>query len=437
MTGPSRRDVLGLGLGTLVSLLPSSASSLGRRPYGGTVRMKLPWPLDAIDPHAVDDAMGALFGLAIADPLYAVDASGRPYPALAAALPEAVKGGLRVLFRPNLVSARGVALDGRDVLWSLARAERSGAAGLLAPLGKPAADPSDSLALVFPTRDAASLMSALSSPLTVILPRGYSRARPDGTGAFVADLARDQLILRRNLSAARGAALLDRIEVGAAADLREVLRAFETGVTDLSWIGEFLHKPRAGALKFDAGPFGWVVLRTGKDAGTWGAPGTAQHLLDTLPSGRLTHLGLTNTSGGAAGDAAWGGEATEILVSEGATHLEQIGKELSAILSRPGHELRVAARPRREIEYRRERGSFSLMLELVRPAGAGANAGRLGLLTLVNPALARKAPAGAQTEREAARTLPLGIVGQLRASGAHVPSLREVSAWDLGAVWKK
>lgn len=429
------RRAFGLLAGSL--LLPAPSSALGRKPYGGVLKLKLPWPLDAIDPHAADDAVAALFGAAVADPLFSLDPAGRPYPALAAQLPEPIKGGTRVVLRPNLLSGRGVAMDARDVLASLTRAERAGAAGLLAPLGKPAPDPKDALAFTFTQPDPVLTATNLASPLTAIVPRGFNRARPDGTGAFVAELARGELVLRRNVNAARGAALLDRIEVRPAADLKDALRAFEAGETDVSWLGEFLHKPRPGAVKFDAGAMGWVVLRTGKDAGAWGAPGVAQKLLDALPSGRLSHLGLTNASG-SGGDPAWGGEAAELVVTEGAVHLEQIAKELAALFSRPGHELRVAPRPRSEVEYRRDKGRFALLLDFARNVGSGPGAAQLGMLTAASPGLAKKpalTPSG--NPRDVTATLSLGVVGQLRISGAHVAALRELSTFDLGAVWRK
>ena len=278
----------------------------------------------------------------------------------------------------------------------------------------------------------------MSSPLTAILPRSFTPSKPDGTGAFVANVSRETLTLTRNLSAARGASFLDRVEVRVASDLKEPLRAFEASETDASWLGEFLHEPRPGAVKFDAGALGWVVLRTGKDAGSWGANGVAQKLLDGLPRGRLAHLGLTEASGGLGGDPAWGGEAAEILVAEGATHLEQIGKELAAILSRPGHELRVAVRPKSELGYRRDQGRYALSLELVRSVGSAPNATQLGLLTLANPALARKPPAASGAKpRDVAATLPLGVVGQLRVTGAHAGNLHDFGSWDLASTWKR
>ncbi len=436
MTALTRRAFAG-SLAAL-ALAPRGVLGLGRKPYGGVLKLRLPWPLDGIDPHAVDDAVAALFGGAIADPLFALDPAGRPYPALAAALPEPVKGGTRVVVRPNLLSGRGVAMDARDVLASLARSERAGGAGLLAPLGKPAPDPKDAMALLFTHADPNFVAERLASPLAAVVPRGFSRGKPDGTGAFVADVGRDQLVLRRNTHAARGAALLDRIEIRAATDLKDALRAFEAGEIDVSWLGEFLHKPRPGAVKFDAGTLGWVVLRTGKDAGAWGAPGVAQKLVDALPAGRLSHLGLSSAAGTGQGDPAWGGEAAELLVVDGAVHLEQIAKELTAIFSRPGHELRVAPRPFAELAYRRERGRFALMLDLARPVGAGPGAAQLGVLTAESPGLARKPVLTASgNPRDVTAALSLGVVGQLRVSGAHIGALRDLGALDWGGAWRK
>jgi hypothetical protein len=78
------------------------------------------------------------------------------------------------------------------------------------------------------------------------------------------------------------------------------------------------------------------------------------------------------------------------------------------------------------------------MLDFARPVGSSAAAGSLGLLTLAGSSLARRPPIGLATDpKTVARTLPLGVVGELRVSGAHVGTLHELESWDLGAVWKK
>ena len=89
--------------------------------------MKLPWPVGAgLDPHALDDAAAAILGRAVFDCLYARDGAGRPYAALASALPDRSARGTRIRLRPGLRTAAGKALDNRDVVWSLlARAQAS------------------------------------------------------------------------------------------------------------------------------------------------------------------------------------------------------------------------------------------------------------------------------------------------------------------------
>src|SRR6185312_16086959 len=52
--------------------------AMDRTPYGGALRVYVPLSLDGLDPHAGSDAASALFADAIADPLYAWDAQGRP-----------------------------------------------------------------------------------------------------------------------------------------------------------------------------------------------------------------------------------------------------------------------------------------------------------------------------------------------------------------------
>jgi peptide/nickel transport system substrate-binding protein len=422
-------------------LATGSASALGRTPFGGVLRLKIPWPVDALDPHAIDDATAALFGPAIADTLFALDTQGRPYPALAAKLPEKLPSanprGTRITLRPNLRTALGRTLDARDVIFSLTRSARAGGAALLTPLGVPRHDPSDAYACIVPAMDPEASARALASPATAILPRGFNRLKPDGTGAFVAEPGRTLLSLRRNVHAARGAAFLERIEIRKAADLRDALRSFESGEIDASWIEQFLHRPRPGAVKLSGGPFGWIVLHTGKDAGAWGAPGVAQRLLDAIPASRLAHLGLRGLGSG-AGDPAWGGRATDLLVADDAPQLAIVARELAAILTRPGHEVTASPRSRSELAQHKTNGRFALLLSFARRLGATPASNLHALLTAADPALAKHPPRLTTTDaRRIGETLPLGVVGELYVSGAHIPAFHNLSSWDLGSVWRK
>ena len=413
-----------------------AASALGRTPTSGRVALKVPWPVSTLDPHRLDDPTAALFGEAIADPLFALDAQGNPYPALAAALPTATRRAARVTLRPGLRTARGRALDSRDVVFSIERARRLGALGILSGLPKPTRDPADPLAVLFRGADPAEVARVLTSPITALLPRAFNPRAPDGTGAFVARPGRRRLVLARNGSAARGASFLASISVEAAKDLADALRAFEVGDVDVGWLGRGLHRPRPGSVRFDAGSAGWIVLRTGRDAGGWGAPGVAQRLLDAVAPSRLGHLGLGRLPS-PRGSPAWNGPPSDLLAADDSPHLVEIARVLAAELSRPGHEVTLARRPpgRAGAPGRKRAllvdGRRRAQDRTAGPRHAAGASDRRG-----PKRRARRPPRLASYQpRQVTRTLPLGVVGELKIAGAHVPGLH-LRGWDLGASWR-
>src|SRR4051794_17140979 len=73
-----------------------SSYALGRTPYGGRLRLSVPWPIVSLDPAALEDGFSALFAGALFEPLYGADATGTPYPALAEALPSRHEAGSRL-----------------------------------------------------------------------------------------------------------------------------------------------------------------------------------------------------------------------------------------------------------------------------------------------------------------------------------------------------
>lgn len=412
-----------------------AAWGLGRTPHGGVLRLSVPWPVGALDPHAIDDACAALFGAAVAEPLFALDARGRPYPTLAACPPEKGTKGAVLRLRPFLKSGRGQPLDGRDLIYSWQRARARAAAGLLGPYGEPFHDREDGLAVVVPGAEPEALALALCSPVTALVPRGFDPRRPDGTGPFTATLSGNHLRLDRNAFAARGAPWLDAIEVKRATDLADALRAFEAGEVDVGWLGRGLHRPRAGATDFVGPSLGWATLRTGRGARTWGAPGVAQRLLDGIDPARLDHLGL-GALPPAQGAARWGGDPAVVLVRNDAPQLGRIAGAVASALGQPGHELTVESRPASEIERRRRDGDYALMVELVRAIGAGAELAQLALLAAADPAMARRPPRRAEPSvRVVGRTLSLGVIGEIGVRGAETGRIRGVPTWDFGAMY--
>jgi peptide/nickel transport system substrate-binding protein len=426
----ARRTLLG------ALLTGGAAQALGRTPVGGVLRLVVPYALDQLDPHAANDPFSALFAPAIAETLFARAANGQPYPTLALGVPEVSGSRLKLKLRPALVTAAGKRLDARDVIFSLTRARSLGGAALLGAFPPPTLAGKDNTTLHFDGIGAADLADALASPTTAIVPRGFSPTAPDGAGAFSARLGGGTLVLSENPLAARGAAFLDRIEVRSARDLSDSLRAFETGQADVGWLGAGLYRPRPSSVRFQGETFGWIVLRTGNDAGRWGAPGIAQELLDRIPRERLSHLGLVLPAQSRRSSTTWGGGAAELLVRDGSAQLVQTATTLASLLSVAGHVLTPRPLGATELDERRKSGRYVLMLDFVRAVGPPGKATLLALLAAARPELTSRPPKLPSHEPEViARTLPLGIVGGLRVEGAHLPELHGLASFQLGGLY--
>jgi peptide/nickel transport system substrate-binding protein len=447
MTDLSRRIFLGQLLAAgAATALPDAASAMGRTPIGGRISLHVPWPTSSIDPHDIRDPAAALFGAAIADPVMGLDAAGNPYPTLVTALPSREATGTVVRLRDGIRTTRGIPLEGRDLIASVERARSRGAAAVLADIPAPTPYPGDPSAVIFGSVDPTRLARALASPLLALLPRKFNAASPDATGAFKAQVSGGKLVLSRNISAARGHAFLDNIDVARADDLRTSLREFEAAHDDIGWLGSGLHAGRPGAVKFDHGLFGWVVLATGPEAGSFHAPGIAKRLADALPD-RIAHLGLAGMSP-VIGDAAWGGPPAELLVDESSPHLCEIARAVAPSLTRPGHEVTATLVPRSELARRRERGKSALAIDFVRPIGPGSLNALLALATADSAARARelarhppKIPPSTPA-RALASNLHVGVLGEVRIAGAAMPDIALAKAlggegWDLGASFRR
>lgn len=421
-----RRAMLSFALATPI------ARALGRRPTGGMLRIELPLSVARIDPHSSSDPLSAWLAPAVFDPLFAWDPGGKPYPALAARMPETDGRGARVVLRAGLLTARGRALTARDVVWALERARAGAARPLFAGWGKPLSV--DALSVVVPGARPDALADALASPATAIVARGSSVDEPDGTGAFRATKVRGGFVLERNVHAARGPAFLDGITVKKAEDLSGSLRSFESGDADVGFLGAGLHRSREGALPFSTEPLGSIVLRTGRDAGQWGAPGVASDLVAGLSPSRFAHLGLVPAHTASSG-AGWGGVPSEVAVSADSPYLLEIGNAVCGALSRPGHALTVRPMPEAELRSAVGSGRFSLALDFVRHLGPEPRHVALSLLAAADPRLADRPPRALPRDVPSlVRTLPLAVVGELRLEGSHSAELRGLDSPDLGSI---
>lgn len=424
----SRRALLGgaVSAGAVAALATREADARARVPLGGKIALHVPWPIGAIDPHRVDDATAAIFGDALFDTLYARDESGAIVPALAETEPEPQEGGLRVVFRTGVRSAHGRAMDARDAAASLERARTLGARAWLSEIPRPKLD-KERTSLHFATKDAARLVRVLASPLAAIVPIAFTSERPDGTGPMRADRRGDALVLSRNAHAARGASLLDEIAVRASTDVSTSLRAFENGTDDVGWLGTGYHEPRAGAKTFDLGAAAWVVLRTGREAGTtWDAPGVAQSICNAIPHAELSAL-VIGPPWPTTGTKGWGGAPCDLLVRDDAAWLVELAKTLAGALSVPQHEVTAKPIAASELSQRRASRAYGLALDVVRPLAASTYGALAGLATSDTPANAadvmRYASKGEAAPRALTQLMRIGIVGEIRVQGGRVADL--------------
>jgi peptide/nickel transport system substrate-binding protein len=426
-------------LGGSIALLSARALARGRTMVGGRFSMSVPWPLAAIDPHRLDDATAAIVGDAIFDTLYAYE-GGAIVPSLAESEPEADGETLRVTFRGGIKSALGRSIEARDAAASIARARSGAGRAWLVDVPAPRVD---GRALVFAMKDAAKLMRALASPALAVVPPGFSSERPDGTGPFRYERRADGAALVRSPSAARAPAFLDEIVLRTAGDLSASLRRFESGADDVGWLGTGLHEPRKGAALFDAGAVAWAVLRTGKDAGSWNAPGVAQSLADGIPHARLSYLSL-GPSWPSAPTATWGGAPADLLVRDDSPWLIELARAVAGTLSASSHEVTARLVPAQEIAQRRATRGFTLMIDVVRALAAGAAAQIAALATADDPStaaqLARHPPRAELGARVLTRTMRIGVLGEIRIQGGRVPDLYLPSmplGLDLGAATRR
>lgn len=432
----SRRALLG-GLGAVAAAsLDAPAGALGRTRYGGSLRFSVPWALASMDPHDLGDAVAALFGAATFDSLYALDAKGSLVPALAESMPTLESGAPRVKLRSGLRTARGVSLDARDFIASLARAARMGAAALLAPFPAPTVTASDPHTLVFAKGDRNLLARALASPLTAIVPRSFDPRKPDGTGAFAASFGSSSLTLAQNVYAAMGASFIDSIDVSSAPDLTTSLRDFEAEKDDVGWLGSGLYGARAGSVPFDLGRAAWIVLQTSAALGSAGDPGAAQRLVDALPSARLATLGLGALPAGSA-STAWDGPPCDLVYDQSSAHLGEIATTVATILSAPGHEVTARGTSRADVDRRRSTDAV-LALGVARPIGPTGLDAWLSLTTHDDPSGAvtegKVLPSSASLPaRSLTKSMRTAVLGEVRVTGGTLPTLQWAS--EFGGGW--
>jgi len=430
----TRRQLLALGLAGAGSL------AMGRTPYGGRLDFSVPFSLRRLDPHESNDPAAALFAATFAEPLFARTPNGVVYPTLADGLPEFTKDGCVVRLREGIRTGHGRLLTNKDLSWSLQRSLLRGARAVLGPFGEAKRHPEDKYAVIYPSGEPQQIAEALCSPLCAVVPRTFSSQKPDGAGPFVAELNDNRLRLRRSLTAARGPAYLDSIEVQSSSNLAEGLRRFEAGESDLGWLGRGLHAPRKDSKLVDAGMVGWVVLHSGKQAGRWGAPGAAGQLLGRIGAAQLERFGLGVIAQPNA-TATYGGDECELITRNDSTYMKELGRAVSELLSNGTHKVKLKPVPADELSSRKDSRDFCFLLDVTRALGPSPQEQQLSLLQEANPQLARRAPPlppgleGPALVRRVTAPLSLAALGELRVVVAQMPNLQDLGQWELGSAW--
>lgn len=423
--------MLGLGAAALAAwAIPVAASPRPAR--GGKLALRVPFPLKAFDPHALDDLGSMWFGSALFEGLYRLAPGAKPSdapslePVLAESLPVQREGTITVSLRGGLSSGRGRALTPRHFVDSIERARRGAGRFVLAGIPRPKPTASG---LEFASKDLERLGLALASPLLTFTGPSFAPSAPDGTGAFVADALHagdDAWTLRRNVRAASGVALLDSVQIRRATSLSDSLRAFEAGEDQIGFHGLGLHDTRPGARSFDAGAVGVVALHVGREAGSLDVPGVAQQLCDGLTPQRLAHLNL-GAPWSVSANNGWTGAPTSLLVLDDSPYLRELAETVAASLSRPGHEVSARPTPSSELRERLRTRAFSLALGAYRPLWPTPLGVYGALLAASDPEHAPTSlskPPKVQNVRSMTRSLRVGLLGELRWQGGAVGDLQ-------------
>lgn len=431
----SRRSLAALAFGSVLGR-ESPSLALDRTPYGGRLRLRVPWAIERLDPYVSDDPLSALFSPFVTETLFAQQGATL-FPVLTEALPTLEAGSARVRLRADLRTADGVPFLAGQAVRCLERARSGRAIGLFAEWDALSVDAADPRVFRVRCRRPNQVARILSSSACAMTGSEFSTVRQRGLGAFTAEIANGKLLLSRNASAARGPAFLDSVVVERADSLRDGLAQFEAGESAVGWFGAGLYRPRPKALPLAGGPLGWLILRAERGLGRWGAAGVVQSLLDALDLSKLGHLGVNGLPARGSPER-WGGPSTPLLVDQACPHFVEAAQVLASMLSQPAHEWVVKRVPRAELARAAKAGEAVMVLDFVRRLSAAPEATALALLAAQDLKLAAHPPKlSLLSAQEVARTLPFGVVGELSVNGACDARFINLAKFELGDVWFK
>ncbi len=290
----------------LLVALEAALPTVRRPSLGGTLRIAVSEPLDALDPaRALTSAEWQVISLVHVG-LYRTTRDGRVVPELAAGPAEALDGGRR--FRVRLRSARfhdGTTLTGADVVRALSSITTSALAPALAGLTATASGLGRVDVTVPASMSRVELERRLASPALVIT-RGADGGiglGPYRVSAFAragAGGARDgRLSLVRHSAFYRGQPYLDGVDVLAVGSAAEAVRRFHYGEADLVFDDSDRYEGAVRATAPARAVLGlWV--RAPKDAAALAKDAPRAELARRLPGATALP-----SSGGARSDTRW------------------------------------------------------------------------------------------------------------------------------------
>lgn len=439
MTACSRRSLLAwlasAGAASLSATLTGSANALGRLPHGGVVTSSLPWDLQSVDPHDLNDPVAAFLAPLLFEPLFSSDAQGNVYPTLATGMPTLHDGEAQLELRP-LRWPNGKNVTAKQVAWSLERSRQRGAQALLAGTGSFRAVSDTQIRVAAASTE--RLARALASPLTALLSPQSTPTETLGLGPFRAVLSGNRAVLTRNAFASRGQPFLERIELARASSLADALRDFEAHQNNLGWFGRGLHEPRPGSRLVDTGHAGWVVLHAGQSLGRWARPGAVASLVGTVAPSSLERFGLFPTGGFGPAEPYSGAPCT-LVVRKDAPYLMELATTLAAILGGSSALVTVTPVTPSELTRLKRTRQFGFLLDQVRALGPSAEEHQLSLLTEAGlPQKPPRLPPGttpADVPRLVCPTVSLATLGALHLVWATLPEL-DLSGGSLANAWQ-
>ena len=384
----------------LVAAISTGLLAFLPAPYGGKVVAPLPDQPVTLDPALATRQSELQVITLLYDPLYKIDAGGKPRPNLVLPAPEISNEGLTwtLRLRPDLKLSNSAALRASQVVSSLRRVTRGPSAHLLAPVRGFKAQGTDTVIITL-RAPAAHLPLLLSAPATGVAV-GAGKALL-GTGPFrLAGASGGSIQLRPNLGHHAGRPYLDQLTLQAFARASNEAAAFQAGAIQVSLHGSSLFggAPRQVTTGATSPACATLFLGVGKEPDYLADPQVRLALLTALDRTRLARL-----AGGGKQAVARGPVCPSLMGKRAARSpplpfgrdaARRLLRRATARLSSLAQATAGGKRPRLELMVDASRPEDRALAELI-----VADLDRLGLSARISPRMAAEYQARLQSGR--------------------------------------